>query len=44
MNERLGMVTAGSLEKGEEVELESTVAVEDMVVGRCVTIEGRARG
>ncbi len=43
MNKRLGMVTSGSLDKGVEVKLESSVSVEDMVVGRYVTIEGRQR-
>jgi DNA helicase HerA-like ATPase len=43
MTERLGIVTLGSLEKGVEVRLDSAVSVEDMAVGRYVTIEGRQR-
>jgi len=38
---RLGIVTAGSLEKGVEVKLDGSVSVEDMAVGRYVTIEGQ---
>jgi len=40
MTSRLGMVTSGSLEKGVEVRLDGGVSVEDMAVGRYVTIEG----
>jgi len=42
MNEtkRLGIVTSGSLTKGVEVRLDSSASVEDMAVGRYVTIEG----
>ncbi|MDO8567701.1 MAG: ATP-binding protein [Dehalococcoidales bacterium] len=43
MTERLGIVTAGSLEEGVEVRLDSQVSVEDMAVGRYVTIEGKKR-
>jgi DNA helicase HerA-like ATPase len=42
-NQRLGIVTSASLEKGTEVRLDSPVSVEDMVVGRYVTIEGQKR-
>jgi len=38
--ERLGIVTSGSLAKGVEVRLDSSASVEDMAVGRYVTIEG----
>ncbi len=40
-NDRLGIIVAGSLNKGVEVRLDSTTSVEDMVVGRYVTIEGQ---
>jgi DNA helicase HerA-like ATPase len=40
-NQRLGIVVSGSLGKGVEVRLDSSV--EDMVVGRFVTIEGQKR-
>jgi len=43
MTERLGIVTNASLEKGADVRLDSPVSVEDMVVGRYVTIEGQKR-
>ncbi len=43
MTQRLGIVTSGSLEKGIEVRLDSGVSVEDMAVGRYVTIEGSQR-
>ena len=39
--ERLGIVTSGSLAKGGEVRLDSSASVEDMAVGRYVTIEGQ---
>ena len=39
--ERLGIVVSGSLDKGVEVKLDSPVSVEDMAVGRYVTIEGQ---
>ena len=40
---RLGIVVSGSLNKGVEVRLDSSTSVEDMVVGRYVTIEGQKR-
>jgi DNA helicase HerA-like ATPase len=43
MTERLGIVVSGSLGKGVEVRLDSSASVEDMVVGRFVTIEGQKR-
>ena len=43
MTERLGIVTEASLEKGVKVRLDNPVAVEAMVVGRYVTIEGQQR-
>jgi hypothetical protein len=42
-NNKLGIVTTASLEKGTDVRLDAGVSVEDMVVGRYVTIEGRKR-
>ncbi len=39
----LGIVVSGSVDKGVEVRLDSSASVEDMVVGRYVTIEGRQR-
>ena len=42
-SERLGIVTSGSLTKGVEVRLDSSASVEDMAVGRYVTIEGEKR-
>ena len=42
-NARLGIVVSGSLNKGVEVKLDGSVSVEDMVVGRYVTIEGNKR-
>ncbi len=41
MMERLGIVVSGSLDRGVEVKLDAPVLVEDMAVGRYVTIEGR---
>ena len=41
--QRLGIVVSGSLNKGVEVRLDSSASVEDMVVGRYVTIEGNRR-
>jgi hypothetical protein len=38
---RLGIVVSGSLNKGVEVKLDSSASVEDMAVGRYVTIEGQ---
>jgi hypothetical protein len=48
MNERrdggsLGIVVSGSVEKGVDVRLDAQASVEDMVVGRYVTIEGKKR-
>ena len=45
MNEdvRLGLVVAGSLSEGVAVRLDSKASVEDVVVGRYVTIEGKSR-
>ncbi|MFC2006951.1 helicase HerA domain-containing protein [Chloroflexota bacterium] len=43
MNERLGIVVSGSLSKGVEIRLDSSASVEDMAVGRYVTIEGQKR-
>jgi len=40
MSERLGIVVSGSLNKGVEVRLDSSASVEEMAVGRYVTIEG----
>jgi len=40
MSQRLGIVVSGSLTKGVEVRLDSSASVEDMAVGRYVTIEG----
>jgi DNA helicase HerA-like ATPase len=43
MSDRLGIVTNASLESGVEVRLDADVSVEDMVVGRYVTIQGQQR-
>jgi len=43
MTERLGIVVSGSLNKGVEVRLDSSTSIEDMAVGRFVTIEGEKR-
>jgi uncharacterized protein len=43
MTEKLGIVTAGSLNKGIEVKLDGNASIEDIAVGRYVTIEGRKR-
>ena len=40
---RLGMVVAGSLSEGVAVRLDAKSSVEDVVVGRYVTIEGKSR-
>ena len=40
---RLGVVVSGSLNKGVEVRLDGSASVEDMAVGRYVTIEGQKR-
>jgi DNA helicase HerA-like ATPase len=42
-NQKLGIVTTASLEKGVDVRLDASVSVEDMVVGRYVTLEGQKR-
>jgi DNA helicase HerA-like ATPase len=42
-NSTLGTVVSGSVEKGVEIRLDDSASVEDMVVGRYVTIEGRKR-
>jgi len=39
----LGIVVSGSVDKGVEVRLDSSASVEEMVVGRYITIEGRQR-
>jgi hypothetical protein len=41
--QRLGIVVSGSLNKGVEVRLDSSASIEDMAVGRFVTIEGKKR-
>jgi DNA helicase HerA-like ATPase len=40
---RMGIVVSGSSNKGVEVRLDRNTSVEDMVVGRYVTIEGQKR-
>jgi len=40
-NQRLGIVVSGSLTKGVEVRLDGAASVEDMAVGRYVTIQGQ---
>ena len=40
---RLGIVVSGSLTRGVEVRLDSAISVEDIAVGRYVTIEGKKR-
>ena len=42
-NQRLGIVVSGSSSKGVEVRLDGSASVEDMVIGRFVTIEGQKR-
>ncbi|MFA5628716.1 MAG: ATP-binding protein [Dehalococcoidales bacterium] len=42
-DKRMGIVVSGSTNKGVEVRLDADTSVEDMVVGRYVTIEGRKR-
>jgi DNA helicase HerA-like ATPase len=42
-NQRLGIVVSGSLGKGVEVRLDSSASIEDMAVGRFITIEGQKR-
>jgi len=39
--QRLGILVSGSLNKGVDVRLDSSASVEDMAVGRYVTIEGQ---
>jgi len=41
--ERLGIVVSGSLTKGVEVRLDGSTSIEEMAVGRYVTIEGETR-
>ncbi len=41
--ERLGVVIAGSLTKGVEAKLDSAISIEDIAVGRYITIEGAKR-
>jgi len=41
--ERMGVVVSGSLDRGVEVRLDGPVSVEDIAVGRHVTIEGQRR-
>ncbi len=41
--QHLGIVVSGSLDKGVEVRLDSSASIEDMAVGRYVTIEGKKR-
>jgi len=41
--ERIGIVTSGSLNKGVEARLDGSASVEDIAVGRYVTIEGKKR-
>ncbi|MFC2040056.1 helicase HerA domain-containing protein [Chloroflexota bacterium] len=43
MNDRLGIITSGSLEKGLEVRLDGDVSVEAMAVGRYVTVMGKIK-
>lgn len=42
-SQRLGIVVSGSLTRGVEVRLDSSASVEEMAVGRYVTIEGEKR-
>ena len=43
MNERLGIVVSGSLSKGLEVRLDDKASIEDVAVGRYVTIKGERK-
>ena len=43
LTKRLGVVIAGSLTQGIEVKLDGSASVEDMAVGRYVTIKGQKR-
>jgi hypothetical protein len=40
MTDRLGIVVSGSLDRGVEIKLDGSVSVEEIAVGRYVTIEG----
>ncbi|HEX9896537.1 MAG TPA: ATP-binding protein [Dehalococcoidales bacterium] len=42
-SQALGIVVSGSVEKGVDIRLDAQASVEDMVVGRYVTIEGKKR-
>lgn len=42
-NQNLGIVVSGSLTKGVDIRLDSSASVEDIAVGRYVTIEGKKR-
>lgn len=42
-NPRLGIIVSGSLTKGVEVRLDNSASIEEMAVGRYVTIEGERR-
>ena len=42
-NQALGIVVSGSVEKGVDIRLDAQASVEDMVVGRYVTIDGKKR-
>jgi len=43
VDKALGIVVSGSVEKGVDIRLDTQASVEDMVVGRYVTIEGAKR-
>ena len=43
MTEHLGVVTGGSLTGGIDIKLDAEASVEDMAVGRYVTIQGKKR-
>ena len=43
MAEHLGVVISGSLTAGIDVKLDANASVEDMAVGRYVTIDGKKR-
>ncbi len=42
-NQTLGIVVSGSVEKGVDIRLDAQASIEDMVVGRYVTIKGKKR-
>ncbi|MDO9333027.1 MAG: ATP-binding protein [Dehalococcoidales bacterium] len=42
-NQALGIVVSGSVEKGVDIRLDAQASIEDMVVGRYVTIKGKKR-